>query len=400
MLSVEDALVRILEAFEPLPAETLSIAQARGRVLAAPIVSRVTQPPSDVSAMDGYAVRAADVAQVPARLTLVGTAPAGGAAAFALGPGEAVRIFTGGPLPDGADSIVIQEECAREGADVVVKEAPKRGTYVRRAGLDFRAGDQGLAAGRLLTARDIGLAAAMNVPWVQVRRRPRIAILATGDEIVMPGEPIGPNQIVSSNALALAGLVESCGGEASNLGIARDERASLEALAAGAEGADLLVTSGGASVGERDLVRQVLGDRGLELNFWKIAMRPGKPLMFGRMGRTAMLGLPGNPVSSLVCGLLFLRPAIERLLGLDRPPHPLQTAQLGADLPTNDGRQDYLRATLSRDEAGHAIATAFGTQDSSMLATLAHSDCLILRAPHAPALSAGSLVQILPFDSL
>ena len=400
MLSVEEALERILRDVSPLPSETVSIAQAAGRALAEDAVSRVTQPPADVSAMDGYALRAEDTAVIPARLRLVGSAPAGGAEGMAVGPGEAVRIFTGGPLPDGADAIVIQEDTREEGAEVIVGEAAEAGQFVRRAGLDFRAGDLGIAAGQLLTARDIGLAAAMNIPWLKVRRRPRVAILATGDEIVMPGEPIGPNQIVSSNALALSAMIESCGGEAVNLGIARDDAASLSAISQGAEGSDLFVTTGGASVGERDLVRQVLGDRGLELDFWKIAMRPGKPLMFGRLGRTAMLGLPGNPVSSLVCALLFLRPLLDRLMGLNRPAHPVEQAILGARLPANDRRQDYLRARLRRDGPGPATVTAYQRQDSSMLATLAHSDCLIVRPPFAPEIAAGAAVDILPLKSI
>ncbi len=295
MISVEEALSRILEGFSPLAAESVSVADALGRALAEDAVARVTQPPVDVSAMDGYAVRVADVGKVPAVLHRVGEAPAGGAYGGRLGPGEVVRIFTGAPLPAGADGIVIQEDTQAEGEAVTILAAPLAGRHIRKAGLDFREGEVGIRAPRRLTPRDIGLAAAMNLPWLKVRRRPRIAILATGDEVVMPGDPIGANQIVSSNALALAAAVTAWGGEPINLGIAADTRESLQALAAGARGADVLVTTGGASVGEHDLVQSALAERGLALDFWKIAMRPGKPLMFGRLGETALLGVPGNP---------------------------------------------------------------------------------------------------------
>jgi molybdopterin molybdotransferase len=386
-----------------MPVETVSLAQARGRVLAEDVVARVTQPPADVSAMDGYAVRAADVARVPATLRRVGEAQAGGAFAGAIGPGETVRIFTGAPLPAGADSIVIQEDTAAKGKDdgsVVVLESAPRGRYVRPAGLDFTAGAVGLAAGQVLGAREIGLAAAMNVPWLAVRRRPRVALLATGDEIVRPGEPLGPHQIVSSNALALAALVETAGGEAIDLGIARDNAASLRAHAAGAAVADLLVTLGGASVGEHDLIRDVLGPEGLELDFWQIAMRPGKPLMFGRFGCAAMLGLPGNPVSSLVCGLIFLRPALRRMLGLDPDEGLRRRARLGRDLGPNDRREDYLRSSLARDADGGPIATPFEKQDSSMLSHLARAGCLAIRPPDAPAARAGEPIEIIPLDNV
>lgn len=402
MISVEEARSRILSAFAPLPAELVSLERALGRVLAETVTARVTQPPQAVSAMDGYAVRASEVARVPARLRVVGAAPAGGAYEAALGPGEAVRIFTGGPLPDGADAIVIQED-TRAGEDaagawVEVTESVSEGRYVRPAGLDFRQGDAGPAAGRRLGVRDVALAASMNHPWLSVRRRPRVAVLATGDEVVMPGDPLGPQQIVSSNGLALCAFVEACGGEAVNLGIARDDRDSLRRLAAGAGGTDLLVTTGGASVGEHDLIRSVLGEQGLELDFWKIAMRPGKPLMFGRLGETPLLGLPGNPVSSLVCALVFLRPLLARLQGLD-PAEDRATARLEAALPANDRRQDYLRARLRRHPDGSLSASAFERQDSSMLATLTRAEGLLVRPPHAPPAEAGEVVEVIPLDA-
>jgi molybdopterin molybdotransferase len=395
MLSVAEALGRILAGLRPLGSEQVAVSEALGRVLAEDVTARVTQPPAAVSAMDGYAVRAADVAAVPARLTMIGQVPAGSRFEGRVGPGETVRIFTGAPLPEGADTIVIQEDVDAAGASITVREGAPLGTYVRRAGLDFAAGERGLAKGRRLTARDVGLAAAMNWPWLRVTRRPRVAILATGDEVVMPGEPIAPSQIVSSNGLALAAFVAACGGEPLPLGIVADDREALAAMAEGARGADLLVTTGGASVGDHDLVRSALGDHGLELDFWQIAMRPGKPLLFGRLGATPVLGLPGNPVSSLVCSTIFLKPALELMLGLATAEAPRQSARLGSDLAANDRRQDYLRSRLARDPAGGLVATPFPVQDSSMLSRLAWADCLVIRPPLAPPARTGDEVEII-----
>jgi molybdopterin molybdotransferase len=397
MLSVDEALARILGALKPLPAEQVAVAEGLGRVLALDIAARRTQPPAAMSAMDGYAVRAADVKSVPAILKVIGQAPAGDAFAGTVDAGEAVRIFTGGPLPDGADAVVMQENAQTGDGTVTVLESVDEGHFVRPAGLDFQAGDIRLRAGRVLTARDVGLAAAMNVPWLMVRRRPRVAILVTGDEIVMPGDPIGPNQIVSSNSIALAAAIRVFGGEPCMLGIAPDDRDALAAMAAGAAGADLLLTSGGASVGDHDLVQSVLGEIGFELGFWKIAMRPGKPLIFGHVGDTPVLGLPGNPVSALVCAMIYLRPALARMLGApDAEAAPRLSARLTEPLGENDERQDYLRARLGNDADGGLVVTPFSRQDSSMLAMLAAADCLILRAPHAPALDVGTVVEILP----
>ncbi len=320
MISVEEARTRLLKLVKPLAAEQVALPDAFGRVLAEDVVARRTQPPAALSAMDGYAVRAADVAEVPARLKVVGAAPAGKSYDAPVRAGEAVRIFTGAPMPVGTDAVVIQEDTERDGDVVVVREGAPLGRYVRPAGLDFTAGAVELKAGRRLTARDIGLAAAMDRPWLMVRRRPRVAILSTGDEIVMPGDPIGPNQIVSSNSLALGAFVAACGAVPIQLGIAADTADAVKQAADGARGADLLVTTGGASVGEHDLVKAALGGDGLDLDFWKIAMRPGKPLMVGRYRDAAMVGLPGNPVSTLVCALIFLKPAIERLQVLIPPP--------------------------------------------------------------------------------
>jgi molybdopterin molybdotransferase len=396
MIPVEEALAKILFGLTPLGAEEVSVEAALGRVLAADIAARVTQPPKPVSAMDGYAVKAADVASVPANLTVIGEAPAGRGYQGTVETGQAVRIFTGAPLPDGADSIVIQEDTEASGNQVTVKEAPAPGNFVRPAGLDFRAGDIGIAAGKLLTARDIGLAAGMNHPWLRVVRRPRIAILATGDEIVRPGDPIGRDQIVSSNALALSAFVRGAGGEPLVLGIAPDEMDGLTRMIAGARGADLLVTTGGASVGDHDLIQTVLGETG-SLDFWRIAMRPGKPLMFGKIHDTPVLGLPGNPVSSMVCALLFLGPAIERLLGRSARGPETQPARLTTGLKQNDRRQDYLRATLSVDADGTMLATPFAKQDSSQFSLLTKADGLLVRPPHDPARTAGETVQVIPF---
>jgi molybdopterin molybdotransferase len=331
-------------------------------------------------------------------LKLVGYVQAGGRHDGTVGPGEAVRIFTGARLPEGADAVVIQEDTEAGDGEALVLDTVgpfEPGRHVRPAGIDFIEGQIGLTAGRRLTARDIGLAAAMNRPWLLVHRRPRVAILPTGDEVVLPGDPIGPNQIVSSNGAALGALVAAAGGVPIQLGIARDDSDTLKTMAQGAAGADLLVTIGGASVGEHDLVRKALGEIGLAVDFWKIAMRPGKPLMFGRLGATAVLGLPGNPVSALVCGMLFLRPALDRLQGLPGDGPALEPALAGADLKLNDGRQDYLRARLGWDADGALVATPHVKQDSSMMSALAGADCLIVRPPAAPAVAKGERVRII-----
>src|SRR5271155_2990171 len=352
MISVEEALTRLLALVEALPPEQISLADGLGRVLAEAVSARRTQPPFAVSAMDGYAVRAEDLTRIPAELRIIAEVPAGAGFGGHVGAGEAARIFTGAPLPAGTDTIVIQEDTQRNGDRVRVLEGAPRGRYVRRAGLDFAAGEVLLRRGRRLSARDVGLLAAMNRPWLMVHRRPRIGILSTGDEIVMPGDPIGPHQIVSSNALALAAFVTACGGVPVMVGNAPDDPEALRRFAAAARGVDLLVSTGGVSVGEHDLVRGVLAEDGLAIDFWEIAMRPGKPLMSGSYRGTPMVGLPGNPVSTLVCSLLFLKPAMERLAGVPDNPDPPLMARLGRDLRLNDRRQDYLRSRLSRGADG------------------------------------------------
>ena len=401
LLSVDEALARIVARHASLPAETVSIADAAGRVLAAPVVARLDQPFADLSAMDGYAVRAVDCATLPATLKVVGSAPAGGAYAGALATGEAVRIFTGGPVPAGADTIVIQENTRTETTGrVTIVEGAQQGRHIRRRGLDFAAGAVGIEAGRRLTPRDVALAAAMNAPWLSVHRRPRVAILATGDELVMPGEPVGPNQILSSSALAVARLVEAWGGTPLLLGIARDTREETGARIAAGLASDLLVTLGGASVGDHDLVQDALKAQGFALDFWRIAMRPGKPLMFAeRDGQTA-LGLPGNPVSTMVCALLFLKPALERLSGLPGDPVATRRATLAVDVGTNDSRQDYVRCALQQRAGDLPLATPFKVQDSSMLSVLARADGLLVRPAHDPGRPAGSGVNVIDFAEL
>jgi len=397
VISVEEALSRLLAPLEKLPPEQISIVDGLGRVLAEDVAARRTQPPFAVSAMDGYAVRAEDLAAVPVELRIVAEVPAGAGFGGHVGAREAARIFTGAPLPAGTDTIVIQEDTQRDGDRVKVREGAPRGRYVRREGLDFSEGEVLLRAGRRLTARDIGLLAAMNRPWLFVHRRPRIGILSTGDEIVMPGDPIGPHQIVSSNSLALAAFVATCGGIPVSVGNAPDDPAALRQVAVATRGVDLLVTTGGASVGEHDLVRDALAADGLELDFWQIAMRPGKPLMVGRYQGTPMVGLPGNPVSTMVCALLFLRPALDRLSGAPTVEEAAPTARLGVALPKNDRRQDYLRSRLARAADGTLEVFPFEVQDSSMMRLLSAADCLVVRPPHAAPIGAGATVPIVPF---
>jgi molybdopterin molybdotransferase len=399
MISVEEARNRILDSLSATPAETVPLASGWSRILARPVLSRVTQPPADVSAMDGYAVRAAE-ALAGAMLTVIGTAPAGHPFAGSVGPGEAVRIFTGSFVPPGADAILLQEDAEATDGRVRVTETVRLGRWIRARGLDFAAGEELLPAGKRLTARDIGLAAAANHAWLAVHRAPRIGILATGDEIALPGDPIPAGGIVSSNAHALAALVRATGGDPLVLPIAPDDRDAIAQAAIAARACDLLVTTGGASVGDHDLVQAALGPQGFELDFWQIAMRPGKPLIWGRLGATPVLGLPGNPVSAMVCAVQFLIPAIERLSGLPGGPPRTLRALAGAPLAENDRRFDHLRATLAAGADGQPVATPFPLQDSSMLKVLSRAEALILRAPQAPALPAGAVVEIIQLCDL
>ncbi len=398
LIPVDAALAHILDGAEGLPEEYVAVADAHGRVLTRDLHALRTQPPDAVSAMDGYAVRAADLAALPRTLTIVGEVPAGRIFAGAVGPGEAVRILTGGIVPAGADTIVIQENARRDGDRVTVTEGAPAGRHIRRAGLDFHAGDLCLRAGRRLSLRDIALAAAMNHARVPVHRRPRVAVVSTGDELVPAGSAPAPAQIVSSNGLTLAAMARAEGAEARDLGIVPDRlEATVAAVRAARDwGADILVTAGGASVGDHDLVQQALRAEGLALAFWKVALRPGKPLMSGRLGPMRVIGVPGNPVSSFVCGLLFMVPLIRRLSGRQDVGHALASARLGRDLPANDERQDYLRAALETAADGRLVATPDPAQDSSMTSALAAAGCLVIRPPHAPAARAGESCTILP----
>ena len=401
MLAVAEARARILAAFEPLGSELVGLEAGLGRVLAAPVTARLTHPAKAISAMDGYAVRSADllgkgIAEAGVALQVTFEVAAGHPPPRPLGAGEAARIFTGGILPEGADSIVIQEN-SRAGDTPGIHLTDGRfrpGQHVRAGGLDFSTGDIGLSPGRCLTARDIGLAAAMNWPWLTVVRRPRIAVLSTGDELVNPGEQLAAGKIMASNGFAISSLLRASGADVINLGNAPDDIAQLSSMIETARGADLLVTIGGASVGDHDLVQRVLKEKGVALDFWKIAMRPGKPVMFGRLGDLRVIGLPGNPTSALVTSLLFVRPAIACMLGQDTT-EQLDDALLGRDLAANDLRQDYLRASLHRDERGQEIATPFKLQDSSLISLLAQADVLVIRPPHAPAAKAGDRVDII-----
>jgi molybdopterin molybdotransferase len=396
LMPVAEALARVLADAAPLAVEAAPLGEAHGRVLASDVKALRMQPPADVSAMDGYAVRAADVARVPARLKLIGEVAAGHPFDGTVGAGEAARIFTGGVLPDGADTIVIQENTTREGDTVVVAASSGKGRHVRVAGLDFAEGTVLLAKGRRLTDRDLALAAAMNHPTVPVHRRPKIAVLATGDELVMPGASPGPGEIVYSNGYATMALARREGADVVDLGIVPDriDETAAAIRRARASSADILVTSGGASVGDHDLVQEALASEGLALSFWKVAMRPGRPMMHGRLGAIHVLGLPGNPVSAYVCAVLFLVPLIRRLAGRSDCAPEVESAVLGLDLPENDERADYLRASLTSRPDEIPVATPFPVQDSSMLTPLAKADCLLIREPYAPPAAVGSRCAI------
>ncbi|MGA7490202.1 MAG: gephyrin-like molybdotransferase Glp [Xanthobacteraceae bacterium] len=391
LMPVAEALRRVLAEAEPLTAELTPLTHAHGRVLAADVAALRTQPPADVSAMDGYAVRSADVVQVPVELKLIGEVAAGHPFAGTVGRGEAARIFTGGVLPPGTDAVVIQENTTRRGDTVVVTASAGTGKHVRAEGLDFKRGAALLAKGRRLSDRDLALAAAMNHPSVPLHRRPKVAVLATGDELVMPGSSPGFGEIVYSNGYATMALARREGCEVVDLGIVPDHLGeTAAAVRRGRDiGADILVTSGGASVGDYDLVQKALAGEGLALSFWKVALRPGRPMMHGRLGAMHVLGLPGNPVSAYVCAVLFLVPLIRRLAGRGDVEPVLETARLGCALPQNDERADYMRATLVLGADGVPVATPAAVQDSSMLVPLARADCLVVRAPHAQAANAG-----------
>lgn len=400
LMPVADALAAVLDGAVPLPEEIVTLEEAFHRTLSRDIASLRTQPPAAMSAMDGYAVRLAD-AKADARLKVIGESAAGKPFQQPVGPGEAVRIFTGGVVPPGAETIVIQEDVTRDGDTVIPAETTLAPRHIRRAGSDFREGDVLLRKGLRLTDRDLSLAASMNHPRLPVHRRPRVAILATGDELVMPGSTPGPGQIVFSNAYALGALARAEGAEVIDLGIARDtiEDTARAVRQARDVDADILVSTGGASVGDHDVVKDALESEGVAMSFWKIALRPGKPMMHGRLGPMKVIGLPGNPVSSYVCGFIFMVPLIRAMSGCTVVHHLLEAAALGVALPENDHRQEYLRAHCSLRDDGMPVAIPVGHQDSSLLGNLSVADVLIVRPPHAPAMQPGERCTIIKLPS-
>ncbi len=389
MITVSEARAALFELVDPLPTENVPLVEASGRVLAQNVTARRDQPPFAASSMDGYAVKAAEV-ELHAMFKVVGEAAAGHRFAESVRAGQAVRIFTGAPVPDGADFVVIQENVSRSGDLITITDEPGTKDNIRKAGVDFKVGSK-VAAHTVLAPEDIALLAAMNVPSVPVVRKPIVALLATGDELVMPGEDPGPDQIIASNSFGLKAMLEKLGATARLLPIARDTKSSLNTAFDLAEGADLIVTIGGASVGDHDLVEQVASDLGMERSFYKVAMRPGKPLMAGRLNGTPMVGLPGNPVSAMVCGYIFLAPMIRSMLGLGTTVLPLHTARLSTDLAENGPREHYMRAIVEGDQV-----TAFDNQDSSLLTVLSRANALLVRKPHDPATPAGTEAFYLP----
>ena len=395
LLAVEQALARMLSGIKALAAETVPVAEAHGRVLAEDLAALRDQPPRDVSAMDGYAARSADL---PGTLEVAGESGAGRPFTGTLNPREAVRIFTGAVVPAGADTVVAQEDTERDGDRVTLPTSPQ-GKFIRKQGFDFKAGDALIKAGRRLGARDVGLAASMGHAAVKVSRRPRVALAATGDELVRPGEVAAPDRIVASNPLSLAAIVRNESGEVADLGIFPDRVDVIVGAIRRARDlrADVLVLIGGASVGDHDLVAPALAKEGVVPTFHRVALRPGRPLLFAEAGALRVLGVPGNPVSSIVCALLFLVPLVRTLQGRNDAMLEPEAAVLGADLPENDARQDYLRANIKRGPDGRLVATPFGRQDSALFALLTAADGLVIRPPHAPAAKSGERCRVLRF---
>lgn len=388
MITVEEARKLLLELVSPMEAETVPLADASGRVLAQDVAATRNQPPFAASSMDGYAVKSAEV-ELHAMFKVIGEAAAGHGFEGSVGAGQAVRIFTGAPLPEGADFVVIQEDVERRGDLITISDDPGSKSNVRPAGVDFEIG-QTLASPALLRPEDVALLAAMNIARVPVARKPVVALISTGDELVMPGETPGPDQIIASNTFGLKALLEGAGAHVRVLPIARDTISSLETAFGLARGADLVITIGGASVGDHDLVASVADQVGMARSFYKVRMRPGKPLMAGRLGDAAMVGLPGNPVSAMVCGYIFVVPMIRQMLGLEQDLRQ-RTATLAAPIPANGPREHYMRATVE-----NGTITAFGDQDSSLLSILSQANALLVRPPNDPAQDKGTQVHYLP----
>lgn len=388
MISVSEALANLFALVEVGDAETVPLAQASSRVLATDVAATRDQPPFAASAMDGYAVAGASV--VPGKtFRVIGEAAAGHRWVGTVEPDAALRIFTGAPLPAGTDHIIIQENVTRDGDMITLDHSPNDQPYVRPSGADFRQGDL-IKAPRILRPADIALLASMNVAQVPVMRKPDVAIIATGDELVQPGEAPRDDQIIASNSHGLAALIADLGAQPRLLPIARDTVPALELAFDMAADADLIITIGGASVGDHDLVGDVAQSKGMDRAFYKVAMRPGKPLMAGKMGTAAMIGLPGNPVSAMVCGHVFVAPVIRKMLGLGTAPAPRETAMLATDIPANGPREHYTRARI--DETG---VTIFARQDSALLTVLADANCLAIRPVNDPAKTSGDTVEII-----
>ena len=387
LLSVTDAQTRLFALGTPVAVQTVPLREASGRWSAADVLALRTQPTTDLSAMDGYALRFDDL---PGPLTVIGESAAGRRFGGTLGASQAVRIFTGAAMPAGADSVLVQEEAVRAGETLrLAGEGPKRGGNVRRKGLDFSAGETLVGAGERLTPARIALAAIAGHGTLPVRRRVRVAIMASGDELVAPGAPLNADALPESNGVMLAALLADLPVEVIDLGILPDRIEAIVDTFAQVD-ADILVTTGGASVGDHDLIRPALQAAGGNLDFWRIALRPGKPMLAGRLRNTVVLGLPGNPVSAFVTATIFLRPLIGHLAAAATPLPRTRHAILGVALPANDHRQDYLRATTHDGRVAPA-----DRQDSSMVRTLARADCLIVRAPHAPAAAPGDSVEVI-----
>jgi len=398
LLPVEKALQIICQSCSPLEAENVPLSEALGRTTAEDHFAAITQPPFDASAMDGYALRAEDVSTCPAILEIIGEAPAGKSYEGELLPQTTVRIFTGGPVPKGADAVIMQENTEKlDDNTVKIITGAAKGRNIRPAGNDFTQGQMLVPAGTRLTSRHIGMMAAANISIVTVSRKPRVAILSTGDELVPVGQDVGPDQIVNSNNLLLSSLIRENGGDPIDLDVARDNIASLEEkifLLESYDSIDLFITIGGASVGDHDLIQKVLGRHGLKVDFWKIAIRPGKPMIFGKFKGIPMIGLPGNPASAYVCAINFMVPALHIMLGRTEIGAEKSVANLGLDLPENGGRQDYMRAHYVENRAGEKIVTPAPKQDSAKLSSLASANCLLVRPPHAPKAALGDKVDI------